>query len=262
MAWSCDASWATADDTSLSEARKGVGHHVSGPVNVVLVHGAWADGSCWSGVIQRLQAGAFQVRAPQFRLTARTDDVARLRQVLDFQDGPAIVIGHPYGRQIITAPESESPNVVGLVHLAAFGLDEGESVGVCSRRGRSHPHSGICSSARGATAGSPRTTSSTTSPETSTRPVARVMHAVRQAVAVSVSADLMRVPAWKSLPPWYLVAQNDEVIPPDAKRLFASRVGATTVEVPSGHVAMVSHPQEVTDLIEEAAARVGRGAGV
>jgi pimeloyl-ACP methyl ester carboxylesterase len=152
-----------------------------------------------------------------------------LRQVLDFQDGPAIVIGHPYGRQIITAPESESPNVVGLVHLAAFGLDEGESVGVCSRRGRSHPHSGICSSARGATAGSPRTTSSTTSPETSTRPV---------------------------------VAQNDEVIPPDAKRLFASRVGATTVEVPSGHVAMVSHPQEVTDLIEEAAARVGRGAGV
>jgi hypothetical protein len=62
MAWSCDASWAAADDTSLSEARKGVGHHVSGPVNVALVHGAWADGSCWSGVIERLQAGGFQVQ--------------------------------------------------------------------------------------------------------------------------------------------------------------------------------------------------------
>ena len=97
--------------------------------NIVLVHGAWADGSCWSGVIERLQAQGFQVRAPQFPLSSLADDVARLRQVLEFQDGPTIVAGHSYGGQIMTALGDEAPNVVGLVYIAAFGLDEGESLG-------------------------------------------------------------------------------------------------------------------------------------
>jgi pimeloyl-ACP methyl ester carboxylesterase len=81
--------------------------------NIVLVHGAWADGSCWSGVIERLQAQGFQVRAPQFPLTSLADDVARLRQVLEFQDGPPVVAGHSYGGQIMTALGEEAPNVVG-----------------------------------------------------------------------------------------------------------------------------------------------------
>jgi Alpha/beta hydrolase family len=91
---------------------------------------------------------------------------------------------------------------------------------------------------------------------------ARVLYAVQQALASSAFTDVMGVPAWKSLASWYLVAQDDEAIPPDAERLFASRMGATTVEVPSSHVAMVSHPQEVTDLIEKAAQAVGKGAVV
>src|SRR5438445_823807 len=102
---------------------------MNGRPNIVLVHGAWADGSCWSGVIERLQAEGFQVRAPQFPLSSLADDVARLRQVLEFQDGPTIVVGHSYGGQIITALGSDAPNVVGLVYIAAFGLDEGESLG-------------------------------------------------------------------------------------------------------------------------------------
>jgi pimeloyl-ACP methyl ester carboxylesterase len=81
---------------------------------------------------------------------------------------------------------------------------------------------------------------------------------VQQALASSAFTDVMGVPAWKSLPSWYLVAQNDEAIPPDAERLFASRMGATTVEAPSGHVAMLSHPQEVTHLVEKAAEAVGQ----
>ena len=81
--------------------------------NIVLVHGAWAEGSCWSGVIERLQADGYHVTAPQFPLTALADDVARLRQVLDLQDGPTIVVGHSYGGQIITALGSDAPNVVG-----------------------------------------------------------------------------------------------------------------------------------------------------
>src|SRR5271166_1136638 len=97
--------------------------------NIVLVHGAWADGSSWSAVIERLQADGFNVIAPQFPMTALADDVARLRQVLDRQDGPTIVAGHSYGGQIMTALGSDAPNVIGLVYVAAFGIDEGESLG-------------------------------------------------------------------------------------------------------------------------------------
>jgi len=97
--------------------------------NVVLVHGAWADGSCWSGVIERLQAGGYTVTAPQFPESSLAADVARLRQVLDRQAGPTIVAGHSYGGQIITALGTDAPNAVALVYIAAFGLDEGESIG-------------------------------------------------------------------------------------------------------------------------------------
>ena len=108
---------------------------MNGRPNIVLVHGAWADGSCWSGVIERLQAEGFQVRAPQFPLSSLADDVARLRQVLEFQDGPTIVVGHSYGGQIMTALGSDAPNVVGLVYIAAFALDEGESLGALLSQG-------------------------------------------------------------------------------------------------------------------------------
>src|ERR1700752_3121523 len=97
--------------------------------NIVLVHGAWADGSSWSSVIERLQADGYHVTAPQFPLTSLADDVARLRQVLALQDGPTIVVGHSYGGQVMTALGTDAPNVVGLVYIAAFAIDEGESLG-------------------------------------------------------------------------------------------------------------------------------------
>src|SRR5246127_4190906 len=97
--------------------------------NVVLVHGAWADGSSWSSVIERLQADGYHVTAPQFPLTSLADDVARLRQVLALQDGPTVIAGHSYGGQVMTALGSDAPKVVGLVYIAAFGIDEGESLG-------------------------------------------------------------------------------------------------------------------------------------
>src|SRR3989449_10631808 len=93
---------------------------MTGRPNVVLVHGAWADGSCWTGVIERLQEAGYSVRAPQFPLTSLADDVARLRQVLAFQNGPTIVAGHSYGGQIMTALGTDAPNVAGLVPLAGF----------------------------------------------------------------------------------------------------------------------------------------------
>ena len=228
--------------------------------NIVLVHGAWADGSCWTGVIERLQAQGLKVRAPQFPLSSLAHDVARLRQVLEFQDGPTIVAGHSYGGQIITALGDEAPNVVGLVYIAAFGLDEGESLGALLSQGPPTPalaHLFTDSHGFGWLSKDDFVNHFAADVDPTW---ARVMYAVQQALALSAFEDVMGVPAWKSLPSWYLVAQNDEAIPPDAERQFAARMGATTVEVPSSHVAMVSHPAEVAQLIETAAESVGAAA--
>jgi pimeloyl-ACP methyl ester carboxylesterase len=222
-------------------------------LNVVLVHGAWADGSSWSGVIERLQADGYHVTAPQFPMTALADDVARLRHLLDLQDGPTIVAGHSYGGQIMTALGIDAPNAAGLVYIAAFGLDEGESLGALVSQGPASPALEHLFTDSHGFAWLPED-DFVKHFAADIEPVrARVMHAVQQPLAGSTLADVMGVPAWKSLPSWYLVATRDQVISPDAERMFASRMGATTIEVPSSHVAMVSHPAEVTQLIESAA---------
>ena len=107
--------------------------------NVVLVHGAWADGSSWSAVVKQLQADGYSVSAPQFPETSLVDDVARLRQVLNRQTGPTIVVGHSYGGHIMTALGTDARNVVALVYIAAFGLDQGESLGALLGAGRPTP---------------------------------------------------------------------------------------------------------------------------
>ncbi len=225
--------------------------------NIVLVHGAWADGSCWSAVIERLQADGFHVTAPQFPLSSLANDVARLRQVLEFQDGPTLVVGHSYGGQIMTALGTGAPNVVGLVYVAAFGLEKGESLGKLLSQGpvtRALAH--LFTDARGFGWLSEDDFLNHFAADVDVIR-ARVMYAVQQALALSTFKDVMDVPAWKSLPSWYLVAQNDEAIPPDVERMFAARMSATTIEIPSSHIAMVSHPKEVVALIEKAAEAVG-----
>jgi len=221
--------------------------------NIVLVHGAWADGSCWSGVIERLQADGYTVTAPQFPESSLAADVARLRQVLHRQDGPTVVVGHSYGGQIMTALGTDAPNAAGLVYIAAFGLDEGESIGALAAQGPPTPALAHLDIDAAGFAWLPEE-DFVKHFAADVDPVrARVMYAVQQPVAASAFQDVMGVPAWKSLPTWYLVAMADEAIPPDAERQFAGRMGATTIEVPSSHVAMVSHPDEVTELIESAA---------
>jgi pimeloyl-ACP methyl ester carboxylesterase len=240
--------------------RKLRGHTMSELPNIVLVHGAWADGSSWSAVIESLQAKGYNVTAPQFPETSLADDVARLRHVLARQTGPTIVAGHSYGGQIATALGTEAPKGAGLVYVAAFGLDEGESLGALLGGGPPTPSlahlivdeqgfgwvpeedfvghfAGDVDSAK-----------------------ARVLYAVQQGLSMSAFEDVMGVPAWRSIPSWYLVATNDEAIPPDAERMFAERMGATIVEVPSGHLAMVTHPVETVRLIEAAAEGARSGA--
>jgi len=231
------------------------GRGTSKAQNVVLVHGAWADGSSWSGVIERLQRGGYNVRAPQFPLNTLKDDVARLRQVLELQNGLTIVAGHSYGGQIMTALGTDAPNVASLVYIAAFGLDKGESIGALLAQGPVTPSlAHLTIDKRGFSWLSEDDFVNHFAADVD--PVkAKVMYAVQQTLSASALNEVMGVPAWRSLPCWYMVAGNDEAIPPDAERMFAKRMNATSVEVPSSHVAMVSHPDEVTKLIIQAAER-------
>ena len=221
--------------------------------NIVLVHGAWADGSCWSAVIERLQAQGHTVTAPQFPMGALADDVARLRHVLGRQDGPTVVVGHSYGGQIMTALGTDAPNVTGLVYVAAFGLDQGESIGALLAKGPPTPAIAHLDIDEQGYAWLPEDDFVAHFAGDVDPVKAKVMHAVQQPLAGSALEETMGAPAWKSLPSWYLVAANDEAIPPDAERQFAARMEATTVEVPSSHVAMVSRPDDVTELIQSAA---------
>ena len=221
--------------------------------NVVLVHGAFADGSSWSTVVQDLQTKGYQVTAPQFPQTSLADDVARLRQALAWQNGPDDRRRAFLRRAGHDRPWCRRGDVVALVYIAAFGLDEGESI-----------------NALGADAPPPPALANIIVDEhgfgrlpeedfvghfaADVDPVmARVMHAVQQPVSMSVFDDIMGTPAWKSRPSWYLVAADDEAIAPDAERMFAQRMGAETVEVAASHVAMVSHPEAVVGLVDAAA---------
>jgi len=228
--------------------------------NIVLVHGAFADGSSWSGVIQRLQAEGYNVIAPQFPLTSLQADVARLRQVLVTLTGPTIVVGHFYGGQVITALGKDAPNVVGLVYINAFALDEGETVVAVGANYSAPPATAHLRVDAQGMAWLPQDDFVKLFAADVDPVQANVMYAVQQPVSISVFQDKMGVPAWKSLPSWYLVSTNDQAISPDEERFFARRMGATTVEVASSHVAMVSHPDDVASLIVTAAQAVPIGA--
>jgi pimeloyl-ACP methyl ester carboxylesterase len=225
--------------------------------NIVLVHGAWADGSSWTGVIRLLQKAGYNVTAPQFPLTALDENVARLRQVLAAQTGPILVAGHSYGCQIMTALGADAPNVVGLVYISGFALDEGESIGALLGQGPPTPAIAHLRIDDLGFAWLPQDDFVQHFAADVDPIEANVMFAVQQPLTLTAYDDVMGTPAWKNdVPTWFAVAQNDEVIPPDAERLFAQRMGATTTELESGHVGMISHPDEVAGLIRTAAESV------
>jgi pimeloyl-ACP methyl ester carboxylesterase len=224
--------------------------------NIVLVHGAWADGSSWSAVIARLQAEGYNVTAPQFPMNSLANNVDRLRLVLRRQNGPTVVAGHSYGGQIITALGTDAPNVAALVYIAAFGLDEGESIGQLLEQGPPTPALANLDMDDEGFAWLPEDDFVGHFAADVDPAQARVMWSVQQPLHWSALGDVMGVPAWKSLPSWFLVADGDQAIPPDAERQFAARMGADTVEVASNHVAMVSHPDEALERILAAAKSV------
>jgi pimeloyl-ACP methyl ester carboxylesterase len=221
--------------------------------NVVLVHGAWADGSSWAEVIPYLQAEGLNVTAVQNPLTSLKDSVAATRRVLALQDGPTVLVGHSWGGTVVSEVGAD-PKVTALVYIAARAPDANENFVALAGKYPTPParagiqvHAGFTTLSEGAFLNY--------FANCVDRTKARTLYAVQWPTAASIFAGRTTVAAWRNKPSWYAVSKQDETINPDLERFLASRMNATTVELDAGHLSLVSHPKQVADLILAAAGR-------
>jgi pimeloyl-ACP methyl ester carboxylesterase len=225
---------------------------IAAPVkNIVLVHGAWADGSGWKGVYDILTKDGFNVSVVPNPDTGIPDDVAATQRVLDRQVGPVILVGHSYGGAVITEAGID-PKVVGLVYIAAFGPDVGETLAQYLPKGPlpiTVSKDGLAFFNRDAFMGG-------FAPDVPMETRA-FMYDAQVPLALSVFSAPIAHAAWKTKPSWYLVSAKDQVIPPDVERMYAKRMKAVTREVDGSHVAFISHADVAAKLIEDAAAGAG-----
>ncbi|SRR5258708_7888163 len=219
--------------------------------NVVLVHGAWADGSSWAKVIPLLEAAGLHVVAVQNPLTSLQDDVAAVQRAIALQDGPVLLVGHSYGGAVITEAGTD-PKVAGLVYVAAFAPDAGQAVGELGKEFPPTPGGAeIRPDASGFLMMTPKGIEEDFAqdlPKTERKILAATQGPTNGAAFGAKLANA----AWKTKPTWYVVAANDRMIAPDLERQFAKTMKAKTITVPSSHVPMLSHAQQVAKLIIEA----------
>ena len=231
---------------------------MSGRANVVLVHGAWADGSCWSKVILLLQAQGITVTAAQIPLTSLTDDIAVTKRLLAMQSEPAVLVGHSYGGAVITGAAMGVSRVKALVYVTAFGLEEAESLESLSKAGP--PSAGSAAIAPDAFGylWINREQFHKAFAADVTNDESAVMAAVQRPLSIASFTERAGPPAWKHIPSWYLVCTNDRMIPPAAQQFLAVRMKATERTVASSHAPFMAHPQEVANIILEAVESVAR----
>jgi pimeloyl-ACP methyl ester carboxylesterase len=219
--------------------------------NVVLVHGAYADGSCWSDVIGRLQAAGLRATAVQNPLTSLADDVAATRRVLALQDGPAVLVGHSWAGMVISEAGVD-PKVASLVYVAARAPDAGEDYTALAARFPRPPASdGLVTSGGFAQLSEAAFLNDFAGDIDPVK--ARVLYAVQGRVSATLFASRTTQAAWRTRPSWYAVSKQDRTISPELERFLAMRMKAKTIEVDASHVSLISHPQEITELILDAA---------
>ena len=219
--------------------------------NVVLVHGAYADGSSWSAVIPLLQKAGLHVTSVQNPLTSFADDVDATRRILALQDGPTVLVAHSWGGTVISQVGND-PKVTGLVYVAARAPDANEDFVALSKQFPAGPARAGIVERDGYTKLSEdaflKYFANGVKPEQ-----ARELYAVQWPTAASIFAGRTTEAAWHTKPSWYAVSKNDGTINPDFERFLAKRMNATTIELDAGHLSLVSHPKDVANLILEAA---------
>jgi pimeloyl-ACP methyl ester carboxylesterase len=231
----------------------------AGKVNpsVVLVHGAYADGSSWSEVIKRLHGAGITATAVQNPLTSLVDDVAHTDRILALQPGPVILAGHSFAGTVITQAGTH-PNVAALVYIAARAPDAGEDYAALASRYPAPPASAglVYTSGFGALTEDAFVKDFANGVEPTQ---ARVLYAVQGRVSETLFRDRTTVAAWRSKPTWYAISRQDRTIAPGLQRFMAERMRAATVEIDAGHLSLITHPQEVTQLILDAVNTVQPG---
>jgi len=220
--------------------------------NIVLVHGGFVDGSGWQGVYKALKKNGYNVTVVQNSTTSLADDVATTKRAIATQDGPVILVGHSYGGAVITEAGNDQ-RVVGLVYIAAFAPDRGESVSsLIKNPPPGAPVPPILPPVDGYLmldkAKFPASFAGDVSPEE-----AAFMADSQVPWGMNALGGAVTEPAWKAKPSWYLLTTEDRMIPPDAQRQMSKRAGATVVEVKGSHAVYVSQPQAVAHVIEAAA---------
>lgn len=221
---------------------------------IVLVHGAWADGTGWQEVIPRLERAGYKVTAVQNPLTSLVDDVATTKRVIDAESelGPVIAVGHSYGGAVITGAAAGNPNVKALVYIAAFAPEIGEPIGALLGQFPTELGEILVEDAAHFVY-LDRARFREVFAQDVDRTTARVMAAAQKPAFGGIFAESLSEAAWKTIPSWYMVATEDRALSPDMQRFLAQRMNATTVEVKASHVPFISRPQEVFKLIEKAA---------
>ena len=215
--------------------------------NIVLVHGGWADGSGWSKEIPILENAGHRVIAVQLPLHSLADDVATVKRAIDLVGGPTILVAHSYGGEVITNAGYNNPNVTGLVYIAALAPDEGQSLSSFVDTATFLKDLYLVDSG-GFIYLNPEIFKENFAQDVDSAE-AHLMAIVQKPFNQSIFGEKSGPPAWKQLPTWYQISDADRMIPPDVQRMFAERMNATTLSLNSSHASLVSHPDEIAELI-------------
>jgi pimeloyl-ACP methyl ester carboxylesterase len=238
--------FASPENKTLMQPQ-GVQGMATNATNIVLVHGVWADGSSWSKVIPILENAGHRVIAVQLPLSSLADDVATVKRAIDLVGGPTILVGHSYGGFVITNAGYNNQNLTGLVYVSAFGPDEGESTANFVDVAKLPPGLLVFDSGGYAYINPEMFHQAFVQDANATE--AETLAVVQKPAHQSILTEPSGPPAWKQLPTWFEVSESDRIIPPDAQRQFAQRMNATTISLNSSHASLVTHPDEIAQLI-------------
>jgi len=226
-------------------------------LNVVLVHGAWADGSGWAKVIELLHEEGYSPVAVQNPLTSLADDVETVRRLVEAQDGPTLLVGHSYGGIVITEVAHKCPNVVGLVYVAAWVPEVGENLGILASLGSPAPGGAAVRPDKYGMLWIDRELFAESFCQDVDKQEALVMAAAQHPTSGKCFEEKVTNAGWKNLPSWYQVSAEDRMIPPATEQFMAERIKPKAIiSLPASHVSFISHPKEITDLILKAANEV------